>query len=96
VTNLNAKGRFDMVGNFSTDAVHVVERWTFSDADTFRYEARIEDPQAFTRPWTLAARFVRSRRGQGQEYWEDACHEGERSADAMIIHRDEQPPQPKP
>ena len=95
VTNLNAKGRFDMVGNFSTDAVHVAERFVFLDADSFRYEATIEDSQAFTRPWTIASRFVRSRRGQGDEYWEDACHEGERSAEAMLLRADEPAQQTK-
>jgi hypothetical protein len=89
VTNLNSKGRLDMVGNFATDAVHVVERWTFLDAKTMTYEARIEDAKAYTRPWTLSSRFVRGRRGEGQEFWEDACHEGEQSADAMIINHDD-------
>jgi len=85
VTNQNAKGRLDMVGNFSSDNVHVVERWEFLDANTLNYRATIDDPTVYTRPWTIASTFVRGRRGQGQEYWEDACHEGERSADAMII-----------
>jgi hypothetical protein len=85
VTNQNAKGRLDMVGNFSSDRVHVVERFEFVDANTFRYHATIEDPNVYSRPWTIASTFVRGKRGQGQEYWEDACHEGERSADAMIL-----------
>ncbi len=85
VTNQNAKGRLDMVGNFSSDNVHVVERFEFVDANTFHYRATIEDPSVYSRPWTIASTFVRGKRGQGQEYWEDACHEGERSADAMIL-----------
>jgi hypothetical protein len=88
VTNQNSKGRLDMVGNFASDAVHVVERFAFVDANTLNYRATIEDPTVYTRPWTIASRFVHGRRGQGEEYWEDACHEGERSADAMIIHPD--------
>jgi len=88
VTNQNGKGRLDMVGNFSSDSVHVVERFAFVDAGTLDYRATIEDPTVYTRPWTIAAKFVRGRRGQGVEYWEDACHEGERSAEAMIIHTD--------
>ena len=36
-------------------------------------------------PGRSRSKFVRGKRGQGEEYWEDACHEGERSADAMII-----------
>ena len=85
VTNQNAKGRLDMVGNFSSDAVHVVERFEFLDANTFNYRATVDDPTVYTRPWTVASQFVRGKRGEGEEYWEDACHEGERSADAMVI-----------
>ena len=88
VTNQNAKGRLDMVGNFSSDHVHVVERFAFADANTLNYRATIEDPTVYTRPWTIASKFVRGKRGQGEEYWEDACHEGERSADAMVIRTD--------
>jgi hypothetical protein len=88
VTNQNSKGRLDMVGNFSSDSVHVVERFAFVDAGTLDYRATIEDPTVYTRPWTIDSRFVRGRREQGIEYWEDACHEGERSADAMILHTD--------
>jgi hypothetical protein len=89
VRNQNAKGRFDMVGNFASDRIHVVERWTLVDASTIRYEARIEDPTVYTRPWTVGATLKRGIRGEGEEYWEDACHEGERSADAMIIRTGE-------
>jgi hypothetical protein len=85
VTNLNAKGRLSALGDFSSDAVHMVERFVFVDARTMRYENTIEDASVYTRPWTIAANFARGRRAQGQEYWEDACHEGERSADSMLI-----------
>jgi len=88
VTNQNAKGRLDMVGNFFSDNAHVVERFEFTDANTFNYRATIEDSGVYTRPWTIASKFVRGKRGQGEEYWEDACHEGERSADAMVIRTD--------
>ena len=88
VTNQNARGRLDMVGNFFSDNAHVVERFEFADANTFNYRATIEDSTVYTRPWTIASKFVRGKRGQGEEYWEDACHEGERSADAMVIRTD--------
>ena len=88
VTNQNARGRLDMVGNFFSDNAHVVERFEFADANTLNYRATIEDSTVYTRPWTIASKFVRGKRGQGEEYWEDACHEGERSADAMVIRTD--------
>ena len=61
VRNQNAKGRFDMVGNFASDQVRVAERWTIVDANTLRLPVpRIEDPAVYARPWTIASRVVRS------------------------------------
>jgi hypothetical protein len=44
---------FDHSGNFHSDALKVVERLTRTAADTITYEATIEDPKVFTRPWTI-------------------------------------------
>jgi len=54
VTNHNDRTWFDMAGSFHSDALHVVERYTMLDADTIRYEAAIEDPKVFTRPWKMS------------------------------------------
>jgi hypothetical protein len=45
---------FDRAGNFHSDALHVVERFTARSADTLTYEATIEDPKTFTRPWKIS------------------------------------------
>src|SRR6267142_3419695 len=45
---------FDRAGNFHSDAVHVVERYTPRSADTLNYEATIEDPKVFSRPWKIS------------------------------------------
>jgi hypothetical protein len=54
VTNHNERTWFDMAGNFHSEALKVVERYTLLDRDTLRYEATIEDPKVFTRPWKIS------------------------------------------
>jgi hypothetical protein len=54
VTNHNDRTWFDMAGNFHSEALKVVERYTLRDADTLLYEATIEDPKVFTRPWKIS------------------------------------------
>jgi hypothetical protein len=76
-TNLKAKSRLDVIGDFFTDKARVTERFVFVDANTLNYEATITDPTVFTRPWTMR---VTHRRMPDQEFWEWACHEGERDA----------------
>ena len=43
----------DRTGNYHSETLHVVERYSLLDADHINYEATIEDPAVFTRPWTL-------------------------------------------
>jgi len=54
VTNFNGKNWFDRAGNFHSEALHLVERYSPISADAIRYEVTIEDPKVFTRPWTIA------------------------------------------
>ncbi len=76
-TNLNAKSRLDVIGDFFSDQAHILERFIFIDDATMHYEATITDPAVFTRPWTMR---VIQRREPEEEFWEYACHEGERDA----------------
>ena len=43
----------DRAGNFHSEALRVVERFTPSTSHTLAYEATLEDPKVFTRPWTI-------------------------------------------
>jgi hypothetical protein len=54
VTGFNAETWFDRSGNFHSEALRVVERYTRIAPDAIWYEARIEDPNVFTRPWAIA------------------------------------------
>ncbi len=53
VTGFNDQSWFDRSGNFHSDKLRVVERYTPLGPDTLTYEASIEDPDVFTRPWTI-------------------------------------------
>jgi len=53
-TGFNDLSWFDRAGNFHSDALHVVERIAAIDADHLNYEATIEDPNVFTRPWKIS------------------------------------------
>ena len=53
-TGFNDLSWFDRAGNFHSDQMHVVERITATGADHLSYEATIEDPQTFTRPWKIS------------------------------------------
>ena len=75
VTNFNDKVWLDSHGSFYSEALHVVERWTLVNADTIKYEATLEDPNVFTRPWTITFTLNRKQE-QGYEFFEEACHEG--------------------
>jgi hypothetical protein len=44
---------FDRSGNFHSEALKVVERYTRTAPDVLSYEATIEDPNTFTRPWKI-------------------------------------------
>jgi hypothetical protein len=85
-------GWWDAVGSVHSDQVHVIEKFTFRDANTIAYEAVVTDPVALTRPMTVMDTFRRNMnvpagfRGRpmglfaghtGYEQTETACVEGE-------------------
>lgn len=53
VTGQNDRTWFDRAGNHHSDALKVTERYTLQNAHVLQYEALIEDPGVFTRPWTI-------------------------------------------
>jgi hypothetical protein len=54
VTGLIDYTWFDRAGNFHSDELHVVERYTPTTPYHMQYEATIEDPKVFTRPWKIS------------------------------------------
>jgi hypothetical protein len=58
VSHFNDRTWFSRSGDFHSDALHVVERFTPINSsvrpDALRYEVTIEDPNVFTRPWKMS------------------------------------------
>jgi hypothetical protein len=52
-TGLNEKTQFDRAGNFHSNQLKVTERFTLLDASHIRYQATLEDPKTFSKPWTI-------------------------------------------
>src|SRR5437870_4917496 len=50
----NAEHWIDRAGNFHSDALHLVERFTPITRDAIHCEVTIEDPKVFTRPWKIS------------------------------------------
>jgi hypothetical protein len=54
VTGFNDQSWFDRAGNHHSAGMKVTERYTMTDADHIQYEATIDDPETFTRPWKMS------------------------------------------
>ena len=63
----------DRSGNFHSEALHVIERYTRTDRDHLLYEATIEDPKVFTRPWKMSMALYR-RQEPNAALMEYECH----------------------
>jgi hypothetical protein len=86
IDTTNVRGaRLSYMGDFYTDNAHIVERLTAVDANTMSYEATVDDPTVFTRPWTMR---VAQRRRPDNEMWETACYEGNMPPDMWLMSPD--------
>jgi hypothetical protein len=66
VTGFMPDSWFDRAGNFHSDALHVVERYSAVSRDVIHYEATIEDPKVFTRPWKMSMPLYRRQEKNAQ------------------------------
>ena len=60
--------------------VHLTERLTLVAAETLRYEATVDDPTIWTRPWTAVTTWKRS----ADQMFEYACHEANYSLTGIL------------
>ena len=79
ITTSAASGRIKGIPH--TDQLHVVERLTRVSADIISYSATIEDPEIYTRPWTVAFPLTFDPDYRIYEY---ACHEGNYSIENIL------------
>lgn len=72
VTDFNDVTWLDRAGDYHSTALHVTEKWTFVDRDTIAYTATVDDPEVYTKPWTVNILLSR-RRDKNFELIEDYC-----------------------
>jgi len=60
--------------------MHLIERFTRTDANTVLYEFTITDPTIWTKPWSAAVQMLKT----DERVYEYACHEGNRSLETML------------
>lgn len=70
VDTTNYKPRSFM--NLSSEKLHVIERLSRSGPENLKYEITIDDPETWTKPWSLMIPLKHS----PQPVFEYACHEG--------------------
>jgi hypothetical protein len=73
VTDLNDQTWLDKAGDYHSDALHVVERYTRTGLNTLRYEATIEDPKTFSMPWKIRVELSRNTQPNAR-LMEYECH----------------------
>jgi hypothetical protein len=73
VANFTDQTWFDRSGNFHSADLHVIERYTPISTNQINYEATIEDPKVFTRPWKMSMPLYR-RLDKGMRILENECY----------------------
>ncbi len=86
VSDINDKTWLDMAGDFHSDVLHVVERYRMTDRDTIQYEATLEDPKVFTKPWTM--NIALHRRTDRNRLFEYACQDEVEEANGLFTRED--------
>ena len=78
VVHFNDETWFDRAGNFHSDALHLVERYSLAGPDHLTYEVTVEDPKVFSRPWKMTTTLYRHKERPFQllEYECNALAEG--------------------
>ena len=77
IESTNFSGRVGLTlngnSNLTSQSLRIVERLTRTSANTIQYEATVDDPKTWVRPWRVALPFTRH---SDYGMFEYACHEG--------------------
>jgi hypothetical protein len=76
VTSINPRTWLDSARHMHSDQLHVVERYTRTGPDTMQYEATLEDPLTYSKPWKINMPLHRITE-PGFELREQECMEGD-------------------
>jgi hypothetical protein len=68
----------------SSENLHLTERWRRVDATTIEYTVTMEDPEVWTRPWTVRQEYKKQDDAQNRIYKEPRCHEGNYGMTALL------------
>jgi hypothetical protein len=81
VTNFSPKTSF--MG--ARENLHLVERWTRTDANTLEYAVTIEDPTIWTKPWTVKVELMKQSDEANRFYTEPRCFEGNYGLPGLML-----------
>jgi hypothetical protein len=73
VTDFTDETWLDRSGNFHSTALHVVERWKLLDANTIQYQATLEDPEVYSKPWNIQV-YLHRHREKNFQLIENYCY----------------------
>ena len=82
VVHFNDQTWFDRAGNFHSEALHLIERYTLISPDHINYEVTVEDPKVFTRPWMMKMILYR-RKEPNAQLLEHECYAFDEVADLL-------------
>jgi hypothetical protein len=72
----NGLTRLDTIGHPHSDAMHVIQKFSYTDTDHVTYVVTIDDPKMYTKPWSNTRTFWRMK--PGEELIEYSCEENNR------------------
>ena len=81
-TGFNDKTRLDTIGHPHSDQLHVIQRFSRADPMHLSYEVTVEDPKAYTKPWTNKRVFNLKPKWELMEY---SCEENNKEITDHLV-----------